>query len=338
MKAIHIFKAGKHTDMNGNVQEYTQSDIRRIAKQYNEQVETDKHYAPIVIGHPATNAPAYGWVKKLHVKGGDLYAEPERVNPEFKKLVNSGAYRTRSAAFYADGKLRHVGFLGACPPAIKGLQDFAFAEDEDFAVYTMERLQNGKNRASARILRRIKTLLAKIPDVTAESIESAVPDYEIDQIGDEMKIEELKKENERLRSENVAYSEKIKTLEERMETLEQKQKEAFFAEFKAKLVGKMPQVDQDKTIAIAERLYNEGGVDGVKDFVDVVDKMPVSIPQEKDIATDGIGKEYSEYDEYEEYAEVDEDRKKLNAKAKKIAKEKNLPYPQALEIAMKESK
>jgi hypothetical protein len=76
----------------------------------------------------------------------------------------------------------------------------------------------------------------------------------------------------------------------------------------------------------------------VKDFVDVVEKMPVSIPQEKDIATDGIGKEYSEYDEYEEYAEVDEDRKKLNAKAKKIAKEKNLPYPQALEIAMKESK
>jgi FtsZ-binding cell division protein ZapB len=324
--------------MNGNTQEYTQSDIRRIAKQYNEQAENEKHYAPIVVGHPATNAPAYGWIKKLHVKGGDLYAEPERVNPEFKKMVNSGAYRTRSAAFYADGKLRHVGFLGACPPAIKGLEDFAFAEGEDFAVYTMERLQNGKNRASARILRRIKTLLAKIPDVTAESIESAVPDYEIDQIGDEMKIEELKKENERLRSENIAYSEKIKTLEERMETLEQKQKEAFFAEFKAKLVGKMPQVDQDKTIAIAERLYNEGGVDGVKDFVDVVDKMPVSIPQEKDIATDGIGKEYSEYDEYEEYAEVDEDRKKLNAKAKKIAKEKNLPYPQALEIAMKESK
>jgi FtsZ-binding cell division protein ZapB len=324
--------------MNGNVQEYTQADIRRIAKQYNEQAENEKHYAPIVVGHPATNAPAYGWIKKLHVKGGDLYAEPERVNPEFKKLVNSGAYRTRSAAFYADGKLRHVGFLGACPPAIKGLEDFAFAEGEDFAVYTMERLQNGKNRASARILRRIKTLLAKIPDVTAESIESAVPDYEIDQIGDEMKIEELKKENERLRSENVAYSEKVKTLEERMETLEQKQKEAFFAEFKEKLVGKMPQVDQDKTMAIAERLYNDGGVDGVKDFVDVVDKMPVSIPQEKDIATDGIGKEYSEYDEYEEYAEVDEDRKKLNAKAKKIAKEKNLPYPQALEIAMKESK
>lgn len=338
MKAIHIFKAGKHTDMNGNTQEYTQSDIRRIAKQYNEQVATDKHYAPIVIGHPATNAPAYGWIKKLHVKGGDLYAEPERVNPDFKKLVNSGAYRTRSAAFYADGKLRHVGFLGACPPAIKGLEDFAFAEDEDFAVYTMERLQNGKNHATARILRKIKTLLATVPGITAESIENAMSDYDIDQIGDEMKLEELKKENERLRSEKIAYAEKLKDLEDQVKTMKEQQKEAFFAEFKAKLVGKMPQVDQDKTIAIAERLYNEGGVDGVKDFVDVVDKMPVSIPQEKDIATDGIGKEYSEYDEYEEYAEVDEDRKKLNAKAKKMAKEKGLPYPQALEIAMKESK
>lgn len=338
MKLIHIFKAGKHTDMNGHEQEYTQADIENIAKQYNEQPSDSKHYAPIVVGHPKTNSPAFGWIKKLHVKGGDLYAEPEKVNPEFEKLVKSGAYRTRSAAFYADGKLRHVGFLGACPPAVKGLEDFAFADNEDYAVFELERQQNFKNKTTADILRKIKMLLAGVPGTTFDTIEKAVPDYAIDSIGGEMKIEELTKENESLHSENIAYAEKVKTLEERIQVLEQKQKETFFAEFKEKLVGKMPQVEQEKAIAIAEKMYADGGIDGVQTFFQFVENMPVIIPQEKDIATNGVGNEYSENEDYVEFAEVDDERRKLDAKTKKIMKEKGLSYKDALDIAIKEGK
>jgi hypothetical protein len=45
-------------------------------------------------------------------------------------MVRRGLFKKRSAAFYNDGTLRHVGFLGAMPPAVKGLADVAFAEGE----------------------------------------------------------------------------------------------------------------------------------------------------------------------------------------------------------------
>lgn len=305
MKLIHIFKAGKHTDMSGQTKEYSQEDIEKIARQYNEQPEEARHYAPIVIGHPKTNAPAFGWVKKLIVKGGDLYAEPEKVDENFADLVKKGAYRTRSVAFYADGSLRHVGFLGACPPAVKGLEDFAFAEGSDYAVYELRHKK---------------------------------PKREIDYQGGEMEIENLKKENENLRAESAAYAEKIKGLEEKLKAVEEKEKQSFLAKVKETLIGKMSQADQDKVTAIAEQLYAEGGLTGAKNFLEVFEKMPVTIPQEKDLAQDGVGQEFSEADEYAEYAEVDEERKKIDMKAKKIMKEKNISYEEALELAMKEVK
>ncbi|MCH5149854.1 MAG: hypothetical protein J1G30_04225 [Spirochaetales bacterium] len=338
MKLIHIFKAGKHTDMNGNAKEYSREDIENIARQYNEQPDESRHYAPIVIGHPKTNAPAFGWIKKLIVKGDDLYAEPEKVDKTFADLVKKGAYRTRSAAFYADGKLRHVGFLGACPPAVKGLEDFAFSEDSDYAIYELQRESNNKNRDIASILRRLKTLLSKTNDASLEEIEYAIPDYQIDSIGGEMEIEKIMKENETLRTEAAAYAERIKGLEEKLKAMEEKEKKSFLGKVKEMLVGKMPQSDQDKIAAVAEQLYAEGGLDGVKDFLEVFEKMPVSIPQEKDVLADGVGREFSDSDEYAEYAEVDEERKKLDMKAKKIMKEKKISYEDALDLAIKEAK
>ena len=59
--------------------------------------------------------------------------------PQFTDWVAAGRYKKRSASFYtADhpsnptpGKpyLRHVGFLGAQPPAVKGLADFAGTDE-----------------------------------------------------------------------------------------------------------------------------------------------------------------------------------------------------------------
>lgn len=338
MKLIHIFKAGKHTDMNGNTKEYSREDIEAIAQQYNEQPNESRHYAPIVIGHPQTNAPAFGWVKKLHVIGDNLFAEPEKVNPDFAKLVKDGAYRTRSVAFYSDGKLRHIGFLGAVPPAVKGLEDFSFAEDSDFAVFTLEEMQNNKNGNVAGILKKIKMLLTKVPGVELESIDRMIPDYQIENIGEKMDIEKLKQENEALKAESAAYAEKIKGLEEKLKVVEEKEKKSFLARVKEMLTGKMPQADQDKIIAVAGQLYAESGEAGAKSFLEVFEKMPVAIPQEQNILTDGAGREFSESDEYAEYAEVDEERKKIDLKTKKIMKEKNISYAEALELVIKEEK
>lgn len=54
-----------------------------------------------------------------------------QVDPAFAEIVEAGRYKKRSASFYlgADGQvagLRHVGFLGAFPPDVKGLKDVQF--------------------------------------------------------------------------------------------------------------------------------------------------------------------------------------------------------------------
>jgi hypothetical protein len=43
-------------------------------------------------------------------------------------MVKRGLFKKRSISLYPDLTLRHIGFLGAMPPAIKGLADIKFRE------------------------------------------------------------------------------------------------------------------------------------------------------------------------------------------------------------------
>ncbi|CAN5611025.1 hypothetical protein BH10PSE5_BH10PSE5_01310 [soil metagenome] len=133
-KPIQLFKAGRHRSTSGKVFEFTEADVAQIAASYDPAL----HGAPIVLGHPKSNDPAWGWAKGLSVEDGILVADPERVDPAFAEGVEAGRYRYVSASFYtpddeANPKpggwyLRHIGYLGAQPPAVKGLEA-AFSED-----------------------------------------------------------------------------------------------------------------------------------------------------------------------------------------------------------------
>lgn len=139
-KSLQIFKPGRHTAMSGAVLSFSAADLAATAGAY----DPAKHEAPIVVGHPATDGPAYGWIRALAFADGALDAEPDQVNPEFAELVNAGAYKKISASFYAPDApanpvpgvyyLRHVGFLGAQAPAVKGLRAPSFAADESGVV------------------------------------------------------------------------------------------------------------------------------------------------------------------------------------------------------------
>ncbi|MEJ5352449.1 MAG: hypothetical protein WHS65_12745 [Melioribacteraceae bacterium] len=133
MKWFAIFKTGKHTDSSGNTKEWTEADLDKIVSNY----DPLKHEAPIVIGHPKTNAPAFGWVEKLKRVGDTLYALPKQLAQEFVEMVNKGLFKKRSISLYPDGTLRHVGFLGAQPPAVKGLPDVEF-NDADIQTYDFD--------------------------------------------------------------------------------------------------------------------------------------------------------------------------------------------------------
>lgn len=139
--SYEIFRAGTRTDANGNTVTITEADLAAAAQAYDPKV----HEAPIVVGHPKADAPAYGWVKSLGVQNGVLTADFDQVDEGFADLVKAGRYKKVSASFYPPTSpnnpkpgvwtLRHVGFLGAQPPAVKGLSAISFADGEVYVEF-----------------------------------------------------------------------------------------------------------------------------------------------------------------------------------------------------------
>ncbi len=127
---IAVFKTGTHTDAQGQTRTWTKDDLDSIAARYN----PSEHEAPVVIGHPKENGPAYGWVEKLSRDGDTLWADIKPTVEQFTEWLRRGLFKKRSISLYPDLTLRHIGFLGATPPAVKGLPDpVAFKEGPDMS-------------------------------------------------------------------------------------------------------------------------------------------------------------------------------------------------------------
>ncbi len=135
-RRIEIFAAGTHTAANGQTRAWSAAELEAIAEGY----DPATFMAPIVVGHPKTNDPAFGWITGLAVEDGKLVGTVEQVNADFAAAVKAGAYKKVSASFWppeAKGnpkpgtfQLRHVGFLGAHAPAVHGLKPVEFADPE----------------------------------------------------------------------------------------------------------------------------------------------------------------------------------------------------------------
>jgi len=101
------------------------------------------HRAPVVLGHPKDNSPAWGWVTSCNASNDNLYCDLE-VTPEFSKLLSEGRFRERSVAFYDKQPpvLRHLGFLGATPPRIKGLEAITLSDIDADVTTVSQPMQN----------------------------------------------------------------------------------------------------------------------------------------------------------------------------------------------------
>ena len=139
--------------------------------------------APIVVGHPELDSPAYGWVDKLRRAGDRLQMRVRDLNAEFRAAVEAGQYASRSIAS-ADGKLRHVGFLGGRAPAVPGLTPTQFAAEPDQIIELAE--GDLTTRQGTRFLARVVAgILRSLRDKTIdeEGIEAAnnlFPSWDID--------------------------------------------------------------------------------------------------------------------------------------------------------------
>ncbi len=185
MQPIEIFRTGRHRPMKGEPLDFAEADLDATVAAYDPAV----HHAPIVVGHPTrTDAPAYGWISGITRKGDRLVATPQDVDPAFADLVAQRRYAKVSASFWLPDSpsnptpgvyaLRHVGFLGAVAPAVKGLRPVAFGADDEmvieFSGFDLVESASGVSR----LMRRLRDWL--IGDKGLDVADQVMPSWEID--------------------------------------------------------------------------------------------------------------------------------------------------------------
>ena len=118
---IDICRAGTWRDMQGHDVRLDDDRLDRIVAAH-----ADADPAPVVVGHPEADAPAYAWIDGLRRVGDRLQAKLRDIAPSFREAVEEGRYSGRSIALEGD-RLRHLGFLGGRAPAVPGLAPTRFA-------------------------------------------------------------------------------------------------------------------------------------------------------------------------------------------------------------------
>lgn len=180
---IEILRTGTFVDSSGKERTFTETNLDTIVEKYN----PDLHEAPHVIGHPKANGPAFGWVEGLKHEGGRLFAKSKDYIPEFVEMVKKKMFKKRSVSLYPDGTLRHIGWLGAMPPAVKGLSDVAFSEDKE--EFTIE-FEEYKVSMIGRVLQRMRDFLIDKFDIeTADRVISPWEVEELQRVADEKTLE-----------------------------------------------------------------------------------------------------------------------------------------------------
>jgi hypothetical protein len=156
MKWTEILKVGKVKDNSGKWHNFTEKDLDSFIEMY----ENRKNDAPVVVGHPKTNSPAYGWVDKLKREGEILKATFKDLVPEFVGAVKKKIYKYISISFNPiTKKLRHVGFLGGAAPAVEGLAEANLSEFEEEYItveFAEEEWSERRIRSIGRLFQRIR--------------------------------------------------------------------------------------------------------------------------------------------------------------------------------------
>lgn len=257
MDRIEIFKVGTHTDSHGVTLSFSEADLAAMAEAYDPAISE----APIVVGHPSADAPAYGWIKSLSEKDGKLLAQPDQVDPAFAEMVRAGRFKKLSASLYSPTSpanpkpgvwyLRHVGFLGAQPPAIKGLAPVNFAAGEEGLV-TVE-FSEGMGFISRLIglLRGVRDYITE-KDGT-EKAEAVLPAWTLDSLQEGAAVAMTTPEPEPVTS----YSE-----EEPMDKNEMNEREAALERREQELLRREAEFAESKRLAEAETFVNSAVSEG----------------------------------------------------------------------------
>jgi len=132
---IEIFKTGNYGDKGT----FTPAELDQIVANFDPKSWQPVLTPPVAqVGH-GDAAPALGLVSALRRDGESLLAQFEKVHPKLEESVRDGRFPNRSVGLYSNPKgkgwlLRHVAFLGAVPPEVKGLARIQFSDGEFIAI------------------------------------------------------------------------------------------------------------------------------------------------------------------------------------------------------------
>jgi hypothetical protein len=235
LQPIESLRPGRFTAMGGQVVEFSPDDLASLADGYDPELSR----APIVVGHPKHDDPAFGWIDAMRwdPQRQRLDAVPGDVDPAFAEQVRARRYRHVSLSVYLPNSPanpkpgvyypRHLGFLGAQPPAVKGLREASLAESEEGVIELSAPVDLGgwEDTMVAGMLRRLREwMIGKFGKAAADEV---LPAYELDALQEE-------------------------AVRERMESKENT--DATFAESKIPVKTVTPENDMtEKTAELAER-------------------------------------------------------------------------------------
>lgn len=181
---VESLRPGVFVDTAGVSHTFTRADLEQIAADYDPAV----FRSPVVIGHPKTNHPAWGWIDAATVGDDDhLRVEFSAVDPAFAAAVAKKHYTKVSMALFAPrtpgnptpGKwyIRHLGYLGAAAPAIPDLASADFAGPTDGIVEFAA--LDAPMWSLSRVLRNLREWL--IGQHGAEAADRVIPSYQVEE-------------------------------------------------------------------------------------------------------------------------------------------------------------
>ncbi|MGM4981878.1 hypothetical protein [Rhizobium sp. 11_C7_N12_5] len=182
---IEVFRSGTFKPMEGDAITYSAADLKTIGDVY----DRANAPAPIVIGHPKTDAPAFGWVDSFDYDASSdrLFANVSEVYPAFADAVRAGNYKKVSMSFFRPTEPanpvpgswypKHVGFLGGAAPAVAGLANVQFAADAATVTFTSNFGDPGSEQA-ASLFRGLRDFF--IDKFGLDDADKALPSFSID--------------------------------------------------------------------------------------------------------------------------------------------------------------
>lgn len=181
LKAIPVFRTGQYPQG-----EFDEAFLQQLADSY----DPTFHEAPNYLAHnddAATSNLAFGWIKRLFVKGDTLLADFANVPRRFAELVLAGRIKKRSVEIYGDlaGKGPYVRAV-AWPliPEVKALADVhptqVFHDDSHFHTIVFEEKEIDMTDQTTYVTREeMELMLRQVKDDLADEQRRRAADMQV---------------------------------------------------------------------------------------------------------------------------------------------------------------